>query len=85
MISQSSLLKALDDDLRVCVSADHSSDLKGRERQATERLTLQTYLTWARRVGENQDELEEIVQSLEADEIVVGHQHWRELAANRLR
>jgi len=68
--------------LSICNSANHGSDLKGRERQATERLTLQTYLSWTSRVGENQDELEKILQSLEADEVVAGYQHWREFATN---
>ena len=40
MISQTSLLKALDDELRVCDSAHHESGAKGRERQILEHARL---------------------------------------------
>ena len=83
MISQSNLQKALNDDLRVCDTAYHESDAKDRERQISERATLLNHLTWTQRAGENQDELEKILQSLEANKFVGGYQHWRELAVNR--
>ena len=83
MISQASLLKALNHDLRVCDCVYHEADAKGRERQISERATLLNHLTWTQRAGENQDELEKILQSLEANNFVGGYQHWRELAVNR--
>ena len=83
MISQTSLLKALEDDLRVCDSAHHESDAKGRQGQILEHATLLNHFTWTQRARQNQEELEKILQSLEANGFVAGYQHWRELAVNR--
>jgi cell fate (sporulation/competence/biofilm development) regulator YlbF (YheA/YmcA/DUF963 family) len=42
--------------------------------------TLNHHLQLARRAGNDQAKLEEVVRSLETNEVVRGYQHWREVA-----
>lgn len=81
MLSQQNLLKALDADLTVCREAAaklSKGDIQGRERNILEFNTLLNHQLWAGRAGENQNELERIVSSLEYNGFLRGYQRWRE-------
>jgi hypothetical protein len=82
MLNQQKLLKGIDDDLKICRAAN-PTDYHGRQRNILEVATLISHLEWTKRAGNDQAELEKIVQSLEAKQAVTalrGYQHWRELA-----
>lgn len=80
MLSQEKLLKVIDADMRACRAATHAPDDKiGRDRQILELATLTQHLRMASDAGNDQAELEKVVQSLEKN-MVVGYQRWRELS-----
>ena len=81
MLSKEKLLKVLDADLSVCRGAAAQlspSDAEGEKQNILEFNTLLQHQQWADRVGDNQDELERIVSSLENNGFLRGYQHWRE-------
>jgi hypothetical protein len=80
MLSRQKLLKAIEDDLKVCREAKHPpDDVKGRDHQSLEIATLVTHAQMAYEAGDDQNKLEQVLQSLEKSP-VVGYQHWRELS-----
>ncbi len=83
MISRSDLLKALDHDLQMCDKIDHGSDTRGSEQKMREHQSLLAHQEWTIRAGDDQNELEKVVQSLEKNEIIRGYRHWREVATRR--
>ena len=82
MLSQERLLKAIDDDLRVCNAAEPApGDEQGRDHRTLELTTLINHLEWTKRAGTDQTELEKIVVLLERIQNPVrSYQRWRELA-----
>lgn len=78
MISRQKLLKAIEDDLKVCREAKHPpDDVQGRDRQILEAATLVRHAQMAYEAGDDQEKLEQVLQSLEKSP-VAGYQHWRE-------
>ena len=81
MLSREKLLKVLNEDLTVCRGAAaqmNPSDTRGREQNLLEFNTLLQHEQWAERAGDNQDELERVVSSLENNGFMRGYQRWRE-------
>jgi hypothetical protein len=81
MLSQDKLLKVIDEDLNYCrgaVERLNPTDTKGRERNILEFNTLLQHFQWAERAGDDQEELEKIVRSLETNGFLRGYQDWRE-------
>jgi hypothetical protein len=78
MLSQTKLLKSIDDDLQRCREALNPTDEPGTERRRIELSTLLNQLLWTNKVGDNQAELERIVDSLERNPFLGDHQPWRE-------
>ena len=84
MLSPEKLAKAIDTELQTCRDAD-PVDAPGRTHQILEAATLLRHLGWTRNAGDNQAELERVIQSLKRHEVVRGSQHWRELARDSSR
>jgi|HubBroStandDraft_3_1064219.scaffolds.fasta_scaffold709932_1 hypothetical protein len=81
MLSQEKLLKAIDDDLKVCREAEermNPSDTRGKDQNILEFKTLMQHLKSAQRAGSDQTELERVVSSLESNQVLRGYQRWRE-------
>ena len=81
MLSREKLLKVLDADLTACRGAAvqlNPSDTQGKQRNILEFNTLLQHQQWAEGAGENQDELDRIVSSLENNGFLRGYQRWRE-------
>jgi hypothetical protein len=85
MLSREKLLKAIDDDIKVCRDAKPSpDDVQGRDRQKLEVATLLRHAQMAHEAGDDQTKLEQVVQSLEKSP-VVGYQRWWELSTETTR
>jgi hypothetical protein len=79
MVSQEKLLKAIEEDIRVCRAGKHT-EVDGMARQNLEFNKLIRHLEMVNDAGDDQAKLEVIVQSLETNLAVGRHQHWRELS-----
>lgn len=82
MFSQQKLLKVIDADMQICRKA-LPTDHAGIERRTLELTTLTSHLEWAKRAGNDQAELEKIIDSLEgktATAILRPYQRWRDSA-----
>ena len=79
MLSQEKLLQAIDIEMRICRDA-HPEDEPDKTHQILQIAALIRHQGWAENAGTDQTELEQVVRSLETNEVVRGHQRWRELA-----
>ena len=77
MLSQEKLLQVIDEDLRVC-DCTIPTDEPTRQQKLLEHATLTNHLWLARGAGDDQNELEKVVRSLEKNPVTRGYQHWRE-------
>ena len=81
MLSQTNLLNAIEDDLKVCRNAEHASDdIQGKDRQKLEIATLTRHVQMTHEAGDDQTELEKVVRSLEKSLVVGRYQRWRDRA-----
>jgi hypothetical protein len=79
LLDQKKLMKAIDDDLKACREVarfDSAEEIK--QRNTLEFSTLMTHSIWTEAVGDDQPELERIVNSLEANPFLRGYERWRE-------
>ena len=79
MVSQEKLLRVIDADLIQCTK-QRQSEIPGATQQNVEHMTLLQHLKMAREAGNDQEELEAVVASLEKNPIIGRYQHWRELS-----
>jgi hypothetical protein len=83
MISQQKLLEVIAEGLKNCKQAEvtiNPADTDARSRAALEYNTLIQHFNMAMAAGNDQAELERVVQSLEKNLVVGPHRHWRELS-----
>ena len=82
MLDGEKLLKAIDAAIQGCRNPRHApGDEPSADRQKVELATLVRHREMAREAGDDQSELEQVVQSLERNH-VVGFQRWREMSTS---
>jgi hypothetical protein len=74
------LMQAIKEDLKSCLRSRgnlRSDDAAGRMRNKQEFETLTTHVLWIERVGDDREELERVLTSLENSKLVRAYQRWK--------